>query len=387
MDEKLAAAEPGERVEVALGARSYPILIGGGLLARLGEIMRSAGLRTTAALVVCDDHTGPLFFETARTSLGVAGFAQIIEHRIPAGETGKTWAEYSRCCDALLRHFPDTGVVPAVVALGGGVVGDLAGFAAATFRRGVPYVQVPTTLLSAVDSSVGGKTGVNHGEVKNIMGAIYQPRLVVTDLALLGTLPPREIRSGLAEVIKYGAVCQRALFEDLEKNLSALLALEGRPLQRVVAECCRIKAAVVREDESDTGGVRIVLNFGHTVGHALEMAAHGALTHGEAIAVGMMAAGRLAELLGMVSEDFLPRLEALLRAAELPVTAPPEIDGVERVLRIMQSDKKFQHGKNRFVLPTEIGGWRAVEDIEMRIVEEAVKSVLREPASTDSIAS
>ncbi len=364
-----------ETVEVDLGTRRYAILIADGLLATLGQRVRESGLKSKAALAICDANTGPLYLETAARSLAEAGFERIVAHEIPAGESGKSWEEYARGCDALLRQFPDTGMIPVVVALGGGVVGDLAGFCAATFRRGVPLVQVPTTLLSAVDSSVGGKTGVNHGAVKNIMGAIYQPRLVVTDLALLRTLPPREVRSGLAEVIKYGAICQRSLFEDLEENITALLALEPEPLRRVVAACCRIKAEVVRRDESDTGGVRIVLNFGHTLGHALEMAAGGDFTHGEAISIGMVAASRIAVRLGLVSEKYEARLVALLQAAELPVAAPGQDAG--EVLRIMQSDKKFQDGHNRFVLPTALGEWRAVEEVDAAMVAGALDSVLR----------
>jgi len=371
-----SSPDPAETVEVQLGRRSYGIVIGAGLLDQLGWLIRDADVKTKAALVVCDDHTGPLFLDRATDALTQASFERIVPHRIPAGEGGKSWGEFARCCDALLRSFPETGSVPAVVALGGGVVGDLAGFAAATFRRGVPYVQVPTTLLSAVDSSVGGKTGVNHGQVKNIMGAIYQPRLVVTDLLLLRHLPVREIRSGLAEVIKYGAICQRSLFEDLEQNLPVLLELHPAVLQRVVAECCRIKAEVVRQDETDTSGVRMVLNFGHTIGHALEMAAEGALTHGEAIAIGMIAAVRMAEALAMVTNDFQPRLAALLTAAGLPMAAPLPLAAADRVLQIMQSDKKFQHGKNRFVLPTALAAWKSVEDVDAAIIRDAVDSVM-----------
>lgn len=364
-----------ETVEVDLGARRYDILIGDGILATLGQRIRESGLQSQAALVICDANTGPLYLETATRALAAAGFARIVPHGIPAGEVGKTWEEYARGCDALLRQFPDTGMIPVVVALGGGVVGDLAGFCAATFRRGVPLVQVPTTLLSAVDSSVGGKTGVNHGAVKNIMGAIYQPRLVMTDLALLHTLPPREVRSGLAEVIKYGAICRRTLFAYLEENMTALLALNPTPLRRVVAECCEIKAEVVHRDETDTGGVRIVLNFGHTLGHALEMAAGGELTHGEAVSIGMVAATRIGVKLGGVPGDYEARLLALLEAAGLPVTAHGQ-DAAE-VLRIMQSDKKFQDGQNRFVLPTALGEWRVAEDVDAAIVAEALDSVLR----------
>jgi 3-dehydroquinate synthase len=225
----------------------------------------------------------------------------VVRHDIPAQEEGKNWEEFSRCCAALASSFPDTGAVPLVITLGGGVVGDLGGFAAGVFRRGVPFVQMPTTLLSAVDSSVGGKVGVNFGSVKNLMGIFNQPRLVFADLAMLRTLDPREIRSGVAEVIKYGAVCSAELFEELESGaLEKLLALDPQVLTEIVAQCCQLKADVVTQDEFDKKGIRNVLNFGHTIGHALEMAAEYRLKHGEAISIGMVAATRLSIALGKV---------------------------------------------------------------------------------------
>lgn len=365
-----------ERVDVELGKRSYPILIGTGLLDQLGRVFRDHLFTQKAALIVTDTHVGPLYLGRAAASLHGAGFTSVIEHVIPAGEDGKTWEEYSRCCDALLRHFPDVGAVPVVVALGGGVVGDLAGFCAGTFRRGVPYVQVPTTLLSAVDSSVGGKTGVNHGGVKNIMGAIYQPRLVVTDLSLLETLSIREVRSGMAEVIKYGAVCDADLFGYLERHLEALLSLEPEALSKVVATCCRIKADVVRQDEKDTAGIRIVLNFGHTVGHALEMAADGVLTHGEAISIGMIAATNLGIALETCDEDFRERLDRLLGRASLPRSISSRSVSENQVMTSMRSDKKFQEGRNRFVLPTVVGSWTVKEDVPTELIERIVRSCL-----------
>jgi 3-dehydroquinate synthase len=364
------------RVEVELGKRSYPILIGSGLLEALGAMLRNNLLTETSALVVTDSNVAPLYFEKTETALRRGGFARVAEHVIPCGEDGKSWEEYSRCCDALLRDFPDVGEVPVVVALGGGVVGDLAGFAAGTFRRGVPYVQVPTTLLSAVDSSVGGKTGVNHGNVKNIMGIIYQPRLVVSDLATLDSLSEREFRSGMAEVIKYGAVCDAELFEYLEANLDILLARDAEALREVVAECVKIKANVVQQDETDTAGVRIVLNFGHTIGHALEMAAEGALTHGEAISVGMIAATNLGIALDKCDEDDLLRLDRLLQQTGLPRTARVAEASAAKIMASMRRDKKFQAGRNRFVVPTGIGKWETVEDVPGDLVERVVRACL-----------
>ena len=280
-------------------------------------------------------------------------------------------------CAALLENFPGTGSIPLVFLLGGGVVGDLGGFAAAVFRRGVPFVQMPTSLLAAVDSSVGGKVAVNFGGVKNIMGAFSQPRLVFCDLDMLRTLGPREVRSGASEIIKYGAVCSRALFEQLEGGaLERLLALDPATLVDVVAQCVALKARVVEQDEFDKKGIRNVLNFGHTIGHALELSADSALTHGEAIAIGMIAATRLAVRLGAVGDEFSTRLQALIVRAGLPVSHADAPGLFDRVIRAMQMDKKFRDGRNLFVLPTGIGAWAPREDIDWALVHEAVRGML-----------
>ena len=306
-----------------------------------------------------------------------AGFGRIVRHDIPAGEEGKNWGEFSRTCGALLENHPDAGSVPLVLLLGGGVVGDLGGFAAAVFRRGVPFVQIPTTLLAAVDSSVGGKVAVNFGGVKNIMGAFSQPRLVFCDLATLHSLSPREIRSGTAEVIKYGAVCSAALFEQLERgDLEKLLALDADVLTDVVAQCVRLKAGVVEKDELDRLGVRNVLNFGHTIGHALELSADYALTHGEAISVGMVAATRMAVKLGAVGGDFSRRLFALIERAGLPMSFEEKPGLFDRIIRALQMDKKFRDGRNLFVLPTGVGSWASRENVEWALVHDCVRSVL-----------
>jgi len=275
----------------------------------------------------------------------------------------------------LLAAFPDTGSVPLVILLGGGVVGDLGGFAAGVFRRGVPFVQIPTTLLAAVDSSVGGKVAVNFGGVKNIMGIFNQPRLVVCDLELLRTLDPREVRSGTSEVIKYGAVCSASLFEQLESgDLEKLLAREPAVLTDIVAQCVALKARVVEQDEFDKKGIRNVLNFGHTIGHALELSAEYALTHGEAIAIGMIAATRLAVRLGVCAPAFLERLQPLIERAGLPVSFADQPGLFDRIVRAMQMDKKFRDGKNVFVLPTTVGAWQQVENVDWALVHEAVRS-------------
>jgi 3-dehydroquinate synthase len=365
------------RIEVRLGPRSYPVLIGAGILGGLGPALRAEGLRQSDAFVVTNPEVAAHYFEPLRASLAAAGFSRIVRHDIPAGEQGKNWEEFSGTCGALLEAFPDAGSVPLVLLLGGGVVGDLGGFAAAVFRRGVPFVQLPTSLLAAVDSSVGGKVAVNFGGVKNIMGAFSQPRLVVCDLATLRTLSPRELRSGTAEIIKYGAVCSAALFEQLERgDLEKLLALDDAVLRDVVAQCVRLKADVVQRDEFDKLGIRNVLNFGHTVGHALELSADYSLTHGEAIAIGMVAATRMAVRLGLVGEDFQRRLAALIGRAGLPACYAGGPGLFDRLLRAMQMDKKFRDGRNLFVLPTGVGSWTPRENVDWALVRECVQSVL-----------
>lgn len=365
------------RVDVALGPRSYPVLIGSDCLPSLGATLRSHGLLQTNAFVLTNPQVGTLYFETIRSSLEASGFLRIIRHDIPAFEEGKNWQEFSATCAALLEHFPDAGLAPLVILLGGGVVGDLGGFAAAVYRRGIPFVQVPTTLLSAVDSSVGGKVAVNFGGVKNIMGAFSQPRLVFCDLAALRTLSPRELRSGTAEVIKYGVVCDGALFEMLQSGaLEKLLALDPATLLHVVTRCVQLKAAVVEQDEFDKLGIRNVLNFGHTIGHALELSAHYALTHGEAISIGMIAATKLALRLNLCAPDLLEQLQSQLLRAGLPVSYPDHTDLFEPMLRALQMDKKFRNGKNLFVLPTGPGSWQQIEDIPWPLVHEIMQETL-----------
>ena len=365
------------RVDVDLGSRSYPVLIGTELLPGLGGILRVHGLKLTNAFVVTNPQVGGLYFSALEKALTAGGITRVVRHEIPASEEGKNWDEFSGVCAALLANFPDTGAVPLVILLGGGVVGDLGGFAAGVFRRGVPFVQLPTTLLAAVDSSVGGKVAVNFGGVKNIMGIFNQPRLVVCDLALLRTLDAREVRSGMGEVIKYGAVCSAELFAGLESGaLENMLALDPATLTDIVAHCVRLKADVVQQDELDRLGIRNVLNFGHTIGHALELSADYALTHGEAISVGMVAATHMAVRLGTVGGDFQKRLTALLARAGLPLSHRDAPGLFDRILRALQLDKKFRDGKNLFVLPTGIGSWAPRENVDWPLVHDCVRSVL-----------
>ncbi len=388
------------RISVELGSRSYSVLVGSGLLGGLGATLRAEGLKQSDAFVITNADVGGLYYEKVRDELAAAGFRSVVRHDIPASEEGKNWEEFSKTCAAMLAAFPDANAVPLVLLLGGGVVGDLGGFAAAVFRRGVPFVQLPTSLLAAVDSSVGGKVAVNFGGVKNIMGAFSQPRLVVCDLDMLRTLSPREVRSGTAEIIKYGAVCSASLFEQLERgDLEKLLALDADVLTDVVAQCVQLKADVVQQDEHDKLGIRNVLNFGHTIGHAIELSAFNpsianaderraaAPSHGESIAIGMIAATHLSRLLGMVDESFEKRLRDLIVRAKLPTSLsdfrakqpspiPDHADLFDRIVRAMQMDKKFRDGKNLFVLPTDVGAWAPRENVDWALVHECVHGVL-----------
>lgn len=338
-------------VKVPLGERSYSILIGAGLLSRLGAECRKLGLGRRCA-VITDRQIAARYAPPARRSLERAGFDPTLI-TVPAGETAKSLKTVHTCYDQLARHRLERQSF--VVALGGGVVGDLAGFVAATYLRGVAFVQVPTTLLAQVDSSVGGKVGVNLTAGKNLVGAFYQPRLVLCDLATLKTLPPRELRAGLAEVIKYGIICDAALFRRLERDLPRLLQLEPARMAAVVARCCEIKAAVVGQDERESG-LRAILNFGHTIGHAIEaIAGYGEYLHGEAISIGQVAAAELsAQLTGLPPEE-VECIRQLFTRAGLPTQIPLTDAQRKRLLAAMRLDKKVSGGEIKFVLARRIG--------------------------------
>ena len=338
-------------VPVSLGSRAYVIKIGNGLLARLGRECAQLKLGHRCA-VITDARVGRHYATDALKSLAQSGFDPVLI-TVPAGEKSKCLAVVEKCFDHLAAHRLERKSF--IVALGGGVVGDLAGFVAATYLRGVPFVQVPTTLLAQVDSSVGGKTGVNLKAGKNLVGAFYQPRLVLCDLDTLATLPEREYVSGLAEVIKYGVIYDAVLFARLERHLPQLLRREPGTLASVVARCCEIKAAVVGEDETETG-LRAILNFGHTIGHAIENSSgYGKFLHGEAIAIGQVAAARLSQAILGLSSLETDRIQALLVRAGLPVTL--RLDAVRRrkLLRAMKLDKKVSAGEVKFVLAEKIG--------------------------------
>ncbi|MGA2247468.1 MAG: 3-dehydroquinate synthase [Verrucomicrobiota bacterium] len=338
-------------VEVPLGHRSYTIKIGAGLLARLGAECAALKLGQRCA-VITDTNVGKKFAKAVLKSLGASGFEPVLV-TIPAGEKSKRIATVEFCYDRLAAHRLERKSF--IVALGGGVVGDVAGFVAASYLRGIPFVQAPTTLLAQVDSSVGGKTGVNLRAGKNLVGAFYQPRLVLCDLDAFRTLPKREFVSGLAEVIKYGIIYDAILFAQLELNLPKLLQRDPATLATVVARCCEIKADVVGQDETESG-LRAILNFGHTIGHAIENSSgYGKYLHGEAIAIGQVAAAKLShQILGLPSGDMV-RIEKLFANAGLPVSGKLNAARRNKLLAAMQLDKKVCGGEVKFVLADKLG--------------------------------
>ncbi|AFL74770.1 3-dehydroquinate synthase [Thiocystis violascens] len=334
-------------LSVALGARTYSIQIGMGLLSD-PELYRSY-LQGSQVMIVTNETVAPLYLDRLRQALSDYRVQEVI---LPDGEQYKTLDVWNRIFDALLdaRFGRDC----TLIALGGGVVGDMAGFAAACYQRGVAFIQAPTTLLAQVDSSVGGKTGINHPAGKNMIGAFYQPRAVIADTATLETLPQRELSAGLAEVIKYGFIRDAAFLDWLETHLSEVLGRESDALSHIILRSCEIKAEIVAADELEAGQ-RALLNFGHTFGHAIETGmGYGQWLHGEAVAVGMCMAADLSARLGWLSGADLERVRRLVASAGLPVDPPPEVSA-ERFLELMAVDKKVLNGQLRLVLLRHLG--------------------------------
>jgi 3-dehydroquinate synthase len=355
-----------EKVRVELGARSYDILIGSQML-RDAVAGIAEQLAMTHAVVITDDNVEtPHAINVAETlsDADVAVDLMVVD----AGETSKSVQTAERLWQQLLEAHTDRQSV--VVAVGGGVIGDLAGFVAATYARGLSFVQIPTTLLAQVDSSVGGKVAINLPTAKNMVGAFWQPAAVLVDTRALATLPQREFQAGLGEVVKYGVIQDGEFFTYLEQHANQILARDDAVLRRVVARCCQLKAAVVQDDEREQSGRRAILNYGHTFGHALEAATrYQQLLHGEAVAIGMLCASRLAESLHLVDAEFTDRQRRLLAALGLPVTMPT-VD-VQILLDSMQQDKKVAHGRLRFVLPVQMGRVELFGDIDPQQVQAA----------------
>ena len=352
-------------VRVELGERSYPIHIGGGLLSQSELILPHLAQNKVA--IVTNPVVGALYLEKLSAGLAARGVsaAPVI---VPDGESVKNWETLNSIFDRLLTHRCERKTT--VIALGGGVVGDLAGFAAAAYLRGVPFIQIPTTLLAQVDSSVGGKTGINHPLGKNMIGAFYQPRLVLADTDTLKTLPDRELSAGLAEVIKYGLIRDADFFAWLEANMNRLMARESDALAHAIGRSCELKAEIVGQDERESG-VRALLNLGHTFGHAIEAGlGFGAWLHGEAVAAGSVLAASLSQRMGLLGDADLARIVALFRKAKLPTQAPGL--GAARYLDLMGLDKKVEQGRLRLVLLERIGS----ASLTSNFPPESLESVL-----------
>ena len=361
-------------VPVNMQGGRYDITIKPGLLSEVGTIV-SRLARSKRAGIVTDSQVGPRFAQTVADSLRAADIEPIIA-TLPAGEDHKTLADLSPVYDVLLSVRVERSTP--VLALGGGVVGDMTGFVAATILRGVPFVQIPTTLLAMVDASVGGKTGINHPVGKNLIGAFHQPIAVLIDPAVLKTLPPRELRSGLAECIKHDIIRDAAGFDELERNIDKALALDLDYLTKLVAHNVAIKARVVEADPFENGE-RAHLNFGHTFGHAIETVSHYSYAHGECVALGMVAAARLATDLGILDDSSRGRIVRVIEKAQLPVSGL-KLD-VKAVVDAMMFDKKVRGGKVRFVLPDRIGHVVIREDVPPNLVTRAVGSLAIETST------
>jgi 3-dehydroquinate synthase len=356
-----------DQVYINLGDRSYMIHIGHNLLYRLRSNLREI-VKSSKVMIVTNPEIERLYGDILKTELKAAGISPVMG-LISEGERYKSLATAERLYDIAYKNEIDRQTP--ILALGGGVIGDLAGFVAATYMRGVPFIQIPTTLLAQVDSSVGGKVAVNHPGGKNIIGAFYQPEAVFTDLSTLDTLPKREIRAGLAEVIKYGVISDGEFFIWLEDNIEKVLSLEPEAIKKVVKISCKSKAAVVRDDETEQG-IRAILNFGHTLGHAVEaLTEYKVYRHGEAVAIGMAAAARLAVNLGGFQQTDEKRIVSLLERADLPIEVPVNLNR-DDLLSLMKKDKKAISSKLTFVLPVSIGNVQIVKGIDEKLVTESI---------------
>ncbi len=354
-------------LNVALGTNSYSIIVGQGILDRVGEYL-TAHVKSDKVLIVSDAYVNQCYSPIVEASLTDAGFA-VNSVEVPAGERSKSLAQFARIQDSLVEHRLDRGSV--LVALGGGVVGDLGGFAASTYMRGIGYVQIPTTLQAQVDASVGGKTAINHPKGKNLIGAFHQPKLVLIDVDTLKTLPQRDIRAGLIEVIKMGVIRDELLFKMVEDNLNAIFDLDAATLMAIIARACANKADVVTKDEKESR-LRMVLNYGHTFGHALEaLTDYSTYRHGEAVSIGMNCAAQLAVNLSLFSETDFQRQRQLLKRAKLPINFPSEVSP-KRLCDAIYLDKKNVGGMLCLILPTRIGEVVIEDNVDIKKVLNAI---------------
>ncbi|MCK4629339.1 MAG: 3-dehydroquinate synthase, partial [Sedimentisphaerales bacterium] len=361
---------PGSTVSVDLGPKSYPVFVGSETLALFGAFFLQH-CDSRKAVVITDENVGPLYAQAVNENLNNSG-VQGHTITVPAGEATKRREVVESIYDKLFDLSIERS--DAIVALGGGVVGDLAGFVAATFKRGVNYVQLPTSLLAMVDSSIGGKTGINHPRGKNMIGAFYQPKMVFADIAVLKTLPRRELGCGLAETVKHAVIRDVEFFRHLENHTDQIMNLEPELMIDLVVRNCRIKAAIVSADEFESG-LRGILNLGHTIGHTIEtVCADRDVHHGEAVSLGMVAAARLAIGRGLLKAETIDRITALLNRLNLPTSVSEELP-VDKLYEAMKQDKKVRAGKIRFVLPTSLGSCTFVDDISEDDIKNAIKEL------------
>jgi 3-dehydroquinate synthase len=355
-------------VKVTLPHTNYEIKIGSGILSQAGPWLKSLGFNGKA-VIVTDTDVQPLYGDILKTSLEGAGFTVTVL-TIPSGEAVKTLESAASLYDRLSDAYAERST--AILALGGGVIGDLTGFVAATYMRGIPYIQVPTSLLAMVDSSIGGKTAVDRGKLKNIVGAFYQPRLVIADIATLRTLPRVELSNGMAEVIKMAAAGDPGFFSYLEGNVDRAMALDDSVLEIIVRGSAVQKAVVVGRDEKEAGE-RIILNYGHTIGHAIEAVSDFKLKHGQAVAIGIVAVNRIAYRLGLLADEPAVGIRKVLERAGLPVAVPDFSTGQkERVMEVIKHDKKVFNNKVRFVLLRSIGCPVIVDDVAPELIKEVL---------------
>ena len=355
------------KTEVKLGSHSYEIRIGAGLLTQTGQQLKNMGFGDKAVIIT--DHTvGSLYGDALKQSLVGEGF-QVAVLLVPVGEEQKSLETAGRLYDELSNFYAER--TTPILALGGGVIGDLAGFVAATYMRGVPLIQMPTTLLAQGDSSIGGKVAVNHGQLKNKIGAFYHPKATISDVSTLKTLSPREVSDGLAEVIKHGAILDREVFNYLEDNLEKIKSFDEKVLEQVVARSAEIKAGVVEKDELDLG-LRNILNCGHTVGHAIEAVSGLKVWHGEAVAIGMLVEAKISNKMGILGGEDLVRLRGIIERVGLPVKIPDLELG--KMVQMMKHDKKNLQGKIRFALLKSIGDVLITDEVEPSLIEQVLDS-------------
>ena len=354
------------KLEVSLGSNSYEIHIGSGILFQTGPRLKGKGITGKKLVIITSPTVKSLYGNALERDLTKEGF-NVITLTVPDGEEQKSLDTAGRLYHELANCYAERRTP--ILALGGGVIGDLAGFVAATYLRGVPLIQIPTTLLAQVDSSIGGKVALDHDQLKNKIGAFYQPKLVISDISTLKTLEPKTLGDGLAEVIKYGVIGDEELLTYLEKNLDRIKSLDERALEEIVFRSAKIKAEVVEKDETDLG-LRAILNYGHTVGHAIESVSEFKVGHGEAVAIGMLVAARISNKMGILNQNELCRLESLLEKTGLPtkITSPK----IEKLVSAMKHDKKVLKGKIRFILPKYLGRVFITDSVSLSLVEQSL---------------